>query len=141
MGIKTQKEADQIRWDILDLKRKIEKLEKPLKEYDEDAYLKSQKERLLHRTFHNMKGAGFIYVVEVSKYEVVGLVFQFFSGDYNLTLKEYGKELSIKTLVSFKHEDFEKSNEWKGIGQSSYENLSKVVKFLKNCLVDYNKSF
>lgn len=140
MEIKTQQEADQVRWDILDLKRKIKELEKPLKKYNEETYLENQRERLLHKTFHNMKGAGFIYVVEVSKYEVVGLVFQFFSGDYNLTLKEYGKELSIKTLVSFKHEDFINPGEWKGIGESSFESFSKVAEFLKVCLIDNNKS-
>ena len=43
MEIKTQQEADRVRWDILDLKRKMEELEKPLKKYNEETYLENQR--------------------------------------------------------------------------------------------------
>lgn len=137
--IKTQQEADQVRWDILDLKRKMEELKKPLKKYNKKAYLKEQRERLLNKTFHSNKGC-FVYVVEVSEYEIVGLIFSIHSGNYNLTMKEYSEELNIKTLESFKHEEFVNANEWKGIGKSRFDNFSKIAEFLKECLIDNNKS-
>lgn len=93
MEITTQKEADKVRWELFDLERKIKDLREPLEKFNEEESLKNLKEKFENKTFHNPRGGGFVYVIEVSKYEIVGIEIKVFSGNYSLTLKKTREKL------------------------------------------------
>lgn len=140
MEITTQKEADKVKWELFDLERKIKELSEPLKKFNEEESLKNLKEKLENKTFHNPRGGGFVYVIEVSKYEVVGIEIKVFSGDYSLTLKKHGRNFSVNTYVSYKHSEFSTAAEWIGIGNSEYVYIEEITTLLKIFLTETNKS-
>jgi hypothetical protein len=137
--IKTQEEADKVKWELFTLERKIEVLKKPLQEFHEEKDLLERKRQYEGKTFHNPNGSGVVHVIEVTKHELICIVVSGFyshnNENYNSAFGTYKKEFSVLINISFPLNTFYGRGESIGLGESYMAQIEEVTNLIRPYLL------